>query len=73
MPFCTYFIYVPVTGRISPGMDQNPVGPLSLHSSSAGGPVRARGGHLQGRGTNLPSGSCASEPRTTGSEPTCPE
>ena len=53
MLFCTYFIYVPITGCISPGTDRNQVGPLPMHSSSAGGATRPRGGHLQCRGTTF--------------------
>jgi hypothetical protein len=53
MLFCTNFIYVPITGCISPGTDRNQVGPLPMHSSSAGGATRPRGGHLRGRGTTL--------------------
>ena len=42
MLFCTNFIYVPITGCISPGTDRNQVGPLPMHSSSAGGATRPR-------------------------------
>ena len=55
MPFCTYIIYVPITGCISPGTDRNQVGPLPMHSYSAGSATRPRGSHLQGRETTFRS------------------
>jgi hypothetical protein len=38
------FVYVPVAGRIAPAAARNRIGPLSMRSTSKGGPVRARGG-----------------------------
>ena len=65
-----HFIYVPVTGRISPGTDRNPVGPLPMHSSSAGGPTRARDGRLKGRGTTFRCRTSAFQARASGRDPT---
>ena len=65
------FIYVPVTGRISPGTDRNQVGPLPMHSFSAGGSIRARGGHFQGRGTTFRCKTSALKSRASGRDPTC--
>ena len=39
------FVYVPVAGRIAPASARNRIGPLSMRSTSKGGPVRARGCH----------------------------
>jgi len=60
---CTNFIYVPVTGRNSPGTDQNKVEPLSMHPANAGGGVRARGDQLLRGGTTFPCGYPAFEAR----------
>ena len=40
------FVYVPVAGRIAPAIARNRVGPLSVQSTSIGGRVGARSGHL---------------------------
>jgi hypothetical protein len=48
------FIYVPATGCTAPAIARNRVGPLPAQSASGGGPVRARGGHLQRRGASCP-------------------
>jgi hypothetical protein len=53
-------MFVPAIGHIFPAITRNGVGPLSTHSSSAGGGVGARAGHLQPRGTTLPGGTSAS-------------
>ena len=41
--------YVPVAGRIALASARNPIGPLSMHSTSKGGPGRARGCHWKRR------------------------
>ena len=46
------FVCVPAIGYTAPGIAQNRVGPLSVHSPSAGGRRTARGGHLQRRGAS---------------------
>ena len=51
------FLHVPVTGRIFPAMARKPVGPLPMHSASAGDEDLARRGHLQRRGTTFPGGT----------------
>ena len=63
------FPHVPVTGRIFPPMARKRVGPLPMHSASAGGQVTARGGQLKRRGTTFPGGTSAFWPRTAGQEP----
>jgi hypothetical protein len=63
------FPHVPVTGRIFPAMARKRVGPLPMHSASAGDQVGARGCQLQRRGTTFPGGTSASQPRTAGQEP----
>ncbi len=35
------FVYVPIAGRIAPASARNRIGPLSMRSTSKGGPVRA--------------------------------
>ena len=48
------FLHVPVTGRIFPATARKPVGPLPMHSASAGDEDLARRGNLQRRGTTFP-------------------
>ena len=48
------FLHIPVTGRIFPATARKPVGPLPMHSTSAGDEDLARRGHLQRRGTTFP-------------------
>ena len=62
------FLHVPVTGRIFPATARKPVGPLPMHSASAGDQDLARRGHLQRRGTTFPGGTSAFQPRTAGQE-----
>ena len=63
--FCAFcmnvicFLHVPVTGRIFPATARKPVGPLPMHSASAGYQDLARRGHLQRRGTTFPGGTSA--------------
>ena len=40
------FVCVPAAGGIAPAIARNRVGPLSVQSTSIGGQVGARGGHL---------------------------
>ena len=47
------FMYVPVAGRIVPAPAQDRIGPLSMRSTSKGGPGRARGCHWERRGSTF--------------------
>ena len=47
------FVYVPVAGHIAPASARNRIGPLSMRSTSKGGPVRARGCHRERCGSTF--------------------
>ena len=47
------FVYVPVAGHIAPASARNRIGPLSMRSTSKGGPVRARGCHWERCGSTF--------------------
>ena len=47
------FVYVPVAGHIAPASARNRIGPLSMHSTSNGGPGRARGCHWERCGSTF--------------------
>ena len=61
-------MFVPAIGHIFPAITRNGVGPLSTHSSSAGGGVGAHAGHLQPRGATIPGGSSAFQARASGQD-----
>ena len=47
------FVYVRVAGHIAPASARNRIGPLSMRSTSKGGPVRARGCHRERCGSTF--------------------
>ena len=67
------FVYVPVTGRITPATARNRLGLLPAHSPSGGGQVRARGGWLQRRSASFPCGTSATEAGAQGQDRAFPE
>ena len=67
------FVYVPVVGRIAPAAARNRIGPLSVPSTSKGGPVRARGCHWERCGSTLLHITSAIRVEAPGLDPTYPK
>ena len=67
------FVYVPVAGRIAPASARNRIGPLSMRSTSKGGPVRARGCHWERCGSTLLHIISAIRVEAPGLDPTYPK
>jgi hypothetical protein len=67
------FVYVPVAGHIAPASARNRIGPLSMRSTSKGGPVRARGCHWERCGSTLLHIISAIRVEAPGLDPTYPK
>ena len=67
------FVYIPVAGRIAPASARNRIGPLSMRSTSKGGPVRARGCHWERCGSTLLHIISAIRVEAPGLDPTYPK
>ena len=66
-------MYVPVAGRIAPASARNRIGPLSMSSTSKGGPGLARGCHWERRGSTFLSITSAIREEAAGLDRTVPK
>ena len=67
------FVYVPVEGHIAPASARNRIGPLSMRSTSKGGPGRARGCHWKRRGSTFLCNTSAIRVEAAGLDRTYPK